>query len=139
MVTPQFPDGPSYWQQRSPNEAGPVLGEDLRADVVIVGAGYTGLWTAHALLDNDPSLSIVICEADSVGYAASGRNGGFLDTSLAHGLLNGLKPFPDEIDQLERLAEDNFAGMQKFFAEYAVECDFEPVAMLEVATRQHEV
>jgi glycine/D-amino acid oxidase-like deaminating enzyme len=139
MTAPQLPGGPSYWQQRTPYEAGPALGEDLRADVVIVGAGYTGLWTAHALLDNDPSLTIVICEADTVGFAASGRNGGFLDTSLTHGLLNGLKHFPDEIDTLERLAEDNFAGMQKFFAEHDVDCDFDPVPMLEVATRQHEV
>jgi glycine/D-amino acid oxidase-like deaminating enzyme len=133
------PNGPSYWQQRTPYTPGPALGEDLRADVAIVGAGYTGLWTAHALLDNDPSLTIVVCEQDNVGYAASGRNGGFLDTSLTHGLLNGLKHFPDEIDTLERLAADNFAGMQKFFSEHEVDCDFEPVAMLEVATREHEV
>src|SRR4051794_10277635 len=131
--------GPSYWQQRTPYDAGPALRADLRADVVIVGAGYTGLWTAQALLDNDPSLTIVVCEADTVGYAASGRNGGFLDTSLTHGLLNGLKHFPDEIEILERLAVDNFTGMQKFFAEYGVDCDFEPVPMLEVATRPHEV
>ena len=138
MITSSV-QGPSFWQQRTPYEAGPALSEDLRADVAIVGAGYTGLWTAHALLDNDPSLVIVICEADTVGYAASGRNGGFLDTSLTHGLLNGLKHFPDEIDTLERLAADNFAGMQKFFAEHGVDCDFEQVPMLEVATRQHEV
>ncbi len=132
-------NAPSYWLQRTPYEAGPPLGEDLRVDVAIVGAGYTGLWTAQALLDNDPSLTIAICEADTVGYAASGRNGGFLDTSLTHGLLNGLKHFPDEIDKLERLAAENFAGMQAFFAEHDVDCDFDPVAMLEVATRQHEV
>ena len=139
MITSNTSQGPSYWQQRSPYESGPRLTGDLRADVVIVGAGYTGLWTAHALLDNDPSLTIVVCEADSVGYAASGRNGGFVDTSLTHGLLNGLKHFPDEIETLERRAADNFAGMQSFFAEHGVDCDFEPVPMLEVATRQHEV
>jgi glycine/D-amino acid oxidase-like deaminating enzyme len=139
MIASQSSLGPSFWQQRTPYEAGPALVEDLRADVAIVGAGYTGLWTAHALLDNDPTLTVVVLEADTVGYAASGRNGGFLDTSLTHGLLNGLKHFPDEIGVLERLAEDNFAGMQKFFAEYGVDCDFEPVPMLEVATRQHEV
>lgn len=136
MITP---DSPSYWLARAPYEVGPPLGEDLTADVVVVGAGYTGLWTAHALLDNDPSLRIVICEGTSVGYAASGRNGGFLDTSLTHGLLNGLKHFPGEIDVLERMAADNFAGMQQFFADHDVDCDFDPVAMLEVATRQHEV
>ncbi|MDX6202425.1 MAG: hypothetical protein QOJ83_1925 [Frankiales bacterium] len=139
MIAPQSSLGPSFWQQRTPYEAGPSLTADLRADVAIVGAGYTGLWTAHALLDNDPSLTVVVCEADTVGYAASGRNGGFLDTSLTHGLLNGLKHFPDEIDTLERLAEENFRGLQKFLAEHQVDCDFEPVPMLEVATRAHEV
>jgi glycine/D-amino acid oxidase-like deaminating enzyme len=132
-------ESPSYWLQRTPYEAGPVLAADLRCDVAIVGAGYTGLWTAHALLDNDPTLSIVVCEADTVGYAASGRNGGFLDPSITHGLLNGLKHFPDEIETLERLSAENYAGMQKFFAEHDVDCDFEPVGMLEVATREHEV
>ncbi|MDX6245740.1 MAG: hypothetical protein QOE76_3463 [Frankiales bacterium] len=139
MIAQESSQGPSFWQQRSPYEPGPALIEDLRADVVVVGGGYTGLWTAHALLDKDPGLDIVVCEADTVGYAASGRNGGFLDTSLTHGLLNGLKHFPDEIDTLERLATDNFGGMQKFFAEYGVDCDFEQVPMLEVATRRHEV
>src|SRR3954454_24926186 len=119
------PVGPSYWQQRTPYESRPTLTADLRADVVIVGAGYTGLWTAHALLDNDPSLTIVVCEADTVGYAASGRNGGFLDPSLTHGLLNGLKHFPQEIEVLEQLAADNFAGMQAFFGEHEVDCDFD--------------
>lgn len=48
-----------------------------RADVVIVGGGYTGLWTAHALLSRDPSLHVVVVEQHLCGYGASGRNGGF--------------------------------------------------------------
>ena len=47
------------------------------ADVVIVGAGYTGLWTAYYLLDADPSLRVVLVEKESVGFGASGRNGGW--------------------------------------------------------------
>jgi NADPH-dependent 2,4-dienoyl-CoA reductase/sulfur reductase-like enzyme len=47
-----------------------------RADVVIVGAGYTGLWTAYYLLKADPSLDVVVLEAEHVGFGASGRNGG---------------------------------------------------------------
>src|SRR3954452_12289596 len=133
------PDAPSYWLAHTPYKPGRVLRRDWRADVVIVGAGYTGLWTAHALLDNDPSLEIIVLEADTVGFAASGRNGGFLDPSLTHGLLNGIKHFPREIERLEELAEDNYASMQKFFTDHDVDCDFEPVGMLEVATREHEL
>ena len=63
------------------------------ADVAIVGAGFTGLWAAIALLDTDPSLRVVVLEADRVGWGASGRNGGFCEASLTHGLSNGLLHF----------------------------------------------
>lgn len=49
----------------------------LQADVVIVGAGYTGLWTAYYLLKSDPSLRVVLLEKREVGFGASGRNGGW--------------------------------------------------------------
>lgn len=48
------------------------------ADVVIVGGGYTGLWTAHYLLQADPALDVVVLEAEHVGFGASGRNGGWV-------------------------------------------------------------
>jgi len=48
------------------------------ADVVIVGAGFTGLWTAHYLLLADPALDVVVLEAEHVGFGASGRNGGWV-------------------------------------------------------------
>ena len=47
------------------------------ADVAIVGAGYTGLWTARALLERDPSLRVVVLEREIAGFGASGRNGGW--------------------------------------------------------------
>jgi glycine/D-amino acid oxidase-like deaminating enzyme len=49
----------------------------VEADVAIVGAGYTGLWTAYYLKQARPSLRIVVLEAERVGYGASGRNGGW--------------------------------------------------------------
>jgi glycine/D-amino acid oxidase-like deaminating enzyme len=56
---------------------------DHEADVAIVGAGYTGLWTAYALTLHDPTLRIAIVEAETVGYGASGRNGGFVSAGIA--------------------------------------------------------
>ncbi len=50
---------------------------DRKVDVAIVGAGFTGLWTAYALLQRAPSLSIVVLEQEIAGYGASGRNGGW--------------------------------------------------------------
>lgn len=59
------------WQPR------PALPGDREADVAVVGAGYTGLWTAYYLLEADPSLRVVVLEAETAGYGASGRNGGW--------------------------------------------------------------
>ena len=56
------------------------------ADVVIVGAGYTGLWTAHYLAVADPSLSIVVVESETAGFGASGRNGGWVSALFPTGL-----------------------------------------------------
>ena len=49
-------------------------------DVAVVGAGFTGLWTAYYLLQQDPSLQVVLFEAEEVGFGASGRNGGWVSS-----------------------------------------------------------
>jgi glycine/D-amino acid oxidase-like deaminating enzyme len=66
----------NLWAAESSAER-PGLAGDRDADVAIVGAGYTGLWTAYYLAKADPSLRIVVLEAASVGFGASGRNGGW--------------------------------------------------------------
>ena len=55
----------------------PALAGDCDVDVAIVGGGFTGLWTAYALLQHDPTLSILVLERDIAGFGASGRNGGW--------------------------------------------------------------
>jgi glycine/D-amino acid oxidase-like deaminating enzyme len=62
------------------------LSGDTQVDVAIVGAGYTGLWTAYYLMQRDPSLRIVVVEAEQVGFGASGRNGGWCSALLPMGL-----------------------------------------------------
>jgi glycine/D-amino acid oxidase-like deaminating enzyme len=64
----------------------PALSGDIEADVAIVGAGFTGLWTAHYLAEADPSLRIVVLEAETAGYGASGRNGGWCSALFAASL-----------------------------------------------------
>ena len=61
----------------------PPLEGSLEVDVAVVGAGYTGLWTAYYLKRADPSLSIAIVEAQRSGFGASGRNGGWLTSSFS--------------------------------------------------------
>jgi glycine/D-amino acid oxidase-like deaminating enzyme len=71
--------GSVYWLEEAPPEpaARSLVGE-TEADVAIVGGGYTGLWTALALKEREPSLHVVVLEADVCGRGPSGRNGGFL-------------------------------------------------------------
>ncbi|HEV7847605.1 MAG TPA: FAD-binding oxidoreductase [Thermoleophilaceae bacterium] len=61
----------------------PPLPGDIEADVAIVGAGYTGLWTAYYLHGLDPRLRIVIVERETAGFGASGRNGGWCSALFA--------------------------------------------------------
>ena len=79
---------PIYWLETSARAAARPVAGSHSCDVVIIGAGFTGLWTAYHLLEADPSLRVAIVEREVVGYGASGRNGGFamtlLDMSLAH-------------------------------------------------------
>ncbi len=80
----------SLWWDTLPDDlrrplGGPLPG-DLTADVAIVGAGYTGLWTAYYLARLDPSLRIVVLEAEEAGFGASGRNGGWASALFPAGL-----------------------------------------------------
>src|SRR5690348_3422109 len=69
----------SFWMSVLPSvpPRAPLPG-DVDADVAIVGAGYTGLWTAYYLAEADPALRVVVLEAETAGYGAAGRNGGWL-------------------------------------------------------------
>ncbi len=69
----------SLWHATADDDWTPraALGGDLEVDVAVVGAGLTGLWTAHYLAEADPALRIAVLEAEVAGYGASGRNGGW--------------------------------------------------------------
>ena len=61
----------------------PALDRDVDVDVAIVGAGYTGLWTAYELVKGDPTLRVAVLEAEIAGFGASGRNGGWCSALFA--------------------------------------------------------
>jgi glycine/D-amino acid oxidase-like deaminating enzyme len=75
----------SFWTEQIADEriSRRALAADRDADVCIVGGGYTGLWTAYELLRAEPSLDVVILEAETVGFGASGRNGGWVLGAIA--------------------------------------------------------
>ena len=82
---------------------------------------------------------MVLLEGDRCGWGASGRNGGFAEASLTHGLENGLSRWPDEIDELERLGAENFAAMRTTLSERGIDAAWEEPGVIDVATRPHEV
>jgi glycine/D-amino acid oxidase-like deaminating enzyme len=121
--------------------AGPTLapGERLDVDVAIVGGGYTGLWTAIALTDTDPSLRVAVLEQATVAFGASGRNGGFCQASLTHGLANGIRHFPEELERLEHEGLDNLRGLIEFTRANRIECDLEETGTIAFADQPYQV
>ena len=105
----------------------------------IVGGGFTGLWAALHAKDDDPSRDVVVLEAETVGFGASGRNGGFAIGSLTHGLENGLARFADELPQLERLGHENFDGFVADLGRHGIDCRARADRRSRVALEPHEL
>ena len=108
-------------------------------DLAVVGGGFTGLWTAILAKQRDPGRDVVLVEGEQIGWAASGRNGGFCSASLTHGYENGASRFPAEIDVLEQLGTENLDAIEATVGEFGIDCDFRRAAALSVATRRHQV
>jgi glycine/D-amino acid oxidase-like deaminating enzyme len=117
----------------------PALSGHVSADLAIVGGGYTGLWTALLAKRRNPEARVVVLEARTIGWAASGRNGGFCEASLTHGRDNGLSRWPAEIDQLDRLGLANLDAMGDDIAANRIDADWERVGSLTVATEPHQL
>jgi glycine/D-amino acid oxidase-like deaminating enzyme len=105
MVSPARYRSLSLWHDTVPGSLVPddPLRGDTEADVAIVGAGFTGLWTAYYLARADPALRVVVCEREIAGFGASGRNGGWCSAL-----------FPASLTKLERMAgRDGAVAMQR--------------------------
>ena len=128
-----------FWLDGLARPRHPELVEQHAADLVIIGAGYTGLWTAIRAKERDPGRRVIIVEAGQVGWAASGRNGGFCEASLTHGEENGRRRWPEEYDQLERLGRDNLADLEQTVERYRMDVELERTGTLSVATEDHQI
>ncbi len=124
-----------WWLDSDPLEPEPhsaVVGE-VAADLCIVGAGYTGLWSALLAKERDPQRNVVVVEQYETGAGASGRNGGFCSASLTHGFSNGMRRFRDEMPLIERLGRENLAEIEATIERYGIQCDWERTGELRVA------
>jgi glycine/D-amino acid oxidase-like deaminating enzyme len=130
-----------WWLDEDPlePEPHPALVGEIGADLVVVGAGYTGLWTALLAKEQQPHRSVVILEQWETGAGASGRNGGFCSASLTHGFNNGMTRFPDEMETILRLGRENLEAIEATITKYGIECDWERVGELSVAVEPWQV
>ena len=114
----------------------PALARDESCDLAVVGGGYSGLWTALVAKERDPGRDVVLLEGRRIGWAASGRNGGFAEASLTHGLPNGIDRFESELRTLNRLGAENLDAMQDTVHKYGIDCGWERTGQLNVATAE---
>ena len=115
----------------------PPLDGSAEADLVVVGGGLTGLWTA--LQAAEEGKRVVLLEGERIAFGASGRNGGFCAASLTHGIGNGLARWPGEMETLERLARENLDGIRATVARNAIECGWQDRGVIDVATEPHQL
>ncbi|PYY82784.1 FAD-dependent oxidoreductase [Pseudomonas sp. TKO26] len=115
-----------------------ALEQDLDLDVAIIGAGYTGLWTAYYLKRQAPQLKIAVIEAQTAGFGASGRNGGWLMGNLLgeDRLLAGLSPLQRRAsyDLLHGIPDEVASVLER----EGIDCDYRKGGVLYCAARYPE-
>jgi glycine/D-amino acid oxidase-like deaminating enzyme len=129
-----------FWLQDgpAPPRHDPLVGHTT-ADLTVVGGGYAGLWTAVQAKRRNPAARVVLLEGQQIGWAASGRNGGFCEASLTHGAANGRHRWPGEYDELERLGAANLDAFAADVVELGLDCQFERSGQVTAAVEPHQV
>jgi glycine/D-amino acid oxidase-like deaminating enzyme len=129
-----------YWlAQRPPGHAAPLEGR-TEADVAIVGAGLTGLWTALFLKELDPRAEVVVLERETAAHGASGRNAGMLSETVDHGHGLAIQHFGEaEARRLAALGERNVEEMAAWLRVRGIDCDYEPTGRLVAALTHRQV
>lgn len=132
----------SFWLETCGDDLKPrsALEGSIDVDVAILGAGYTGLWTAHSLLIHDPSLKIAILEKEIAGFGASGRNGAWCTPGFPTGVstlaerygretaLNVQQAMFDAVDEIGRVADSE-----------GIDIDWVKGGSLRIARGQHQL
>jgi glycine/D-amino acid oxidase-like deaminating enzyme len=139
-VTVEIPRsrGISYWLREAleadPGEPCPPLRGEVTADVVVLGGGYTGLWTACFLTERAPGIDVVVLERDVCGSGASGRNGGFVGPwwDVIDGLAD--RYGDDAAFAAGRASEESVTAIGEWCREQGVDAWFRAAPYLEVAS-----
>ena len=141
-LTPPLPSRPSWWLEEArahrPDPVEPALSGALDVDVAVVGGGYTGLWTALALREREPSLRVAVLEGREIGDGPSGRNGGFL-----HGYWSSLPRLRAVLGdgaalQLAHASSEIVPGVRAFLERRGEDVWLREGGLLEVAATEVE-
>jgi len=129
----------SFWldNPERPAAKSPV-NQDIDADLVVIGAGFTGLWSALEAAIENPNWKIVVLEGDRIACGATGRNGGFVSASLTHGFSNGLSRWPEEMPELLRMGSQNLEELGNRISQLDIECDWLVSGEIDVATQDYQ-
>ncbi|MEE9217695.1 MAG: FAD-dependent oxidoreductase [Acidobacteriota bacterium] len=123
-----------YWLANRSLAPAPPLEGRREADIVIVGAGFTGLWSSLFLKEQDPKLEILVLEQGVAAYGASGRNAGQLGESIDHSSRLVVRHFDrGEAERMVRVGKQNLEELLRFLDERGIDCDLERTGMMFVA------
>lgn len=126
-----LPNKPLWFEAAPARER---LGAAVEADVAIVGAGYTALWTAYYLLKSDPSLRVVLVEKREVGFGASGRNGGWASAIFPISLSRVAEMYSHEAAlELQAAMNETVDEIGRVLALEGVEADYAKQGFLSLA------
>lgn len=125
---------PMWWDVVDARQTRPSLRSDIDVDVVVVGAGFTGLWAAYHLAVLDPALRVAVIEAQYVGFGASGRNGGWCHAEYPLGSDQLAKDHGEEraLDHMRSLFE-SVDDVGSISSEEGIDCDYAKGGVLTVA------
>jgi len=127
--------GLSLWHDTIDDiEPRPSLDTDIDVDVAVVGAGYTGLWTAYHLVAADPSIRVAVIEKEVAGFGASGRNGGWCSALFPASLKRmAAERGRDAAVRMQHLLHDTVADVGRIAAAEGIDCHFDQGGYLSVA------
>ncbi|MDD2923375.1 MAG: FAD-dependent oxidoreductase, partial [Anaerolineales bacterium] len=129
-----------FWLDDSARpEPASALTENIKADLTIIGAGFTGLWTALTAKQEDPARDVVVLEAGETGSGASGRNGGFVAASLTHSFQNGRNRWEKDLAKLVGLGHKNIDGIEATIKQFNIDCDFIRAGEINIANEPYQV
>jgi glycine/D-amino acid oxidase-like deaminating enzyme len=131
--TPFWLDDPD----RPPPET--PLTQDIGSELLVIGGGFTGLWTAFQAKEENPTREVVLLEGGEIASGASGRNGGFMDESITHGMQNGLARWPEEYPQLLALGMANLDAIEGTVKRLGIDCDYLRVGDVAAASEPHQL